>query len=288
MSELSERDVFDIAASVMGANSVPDPQTLAGMKIYRFAQAILSARNATLSAAPVPQEDALPALPDPAYIYHPESGTEGADDWVSDDLFEFALSGAVDEGCTSCIRLYTKEALQDYARAALAARPVVDNESKTMSDKSASESPVIHNALPALSDERIIEIFQKWWAAPGVTHADLMRTVEAEVRAAARDDARDALTAAAVDVLAERRRQIESEGWTPGHDDNHESGDLAHAAACYAAGNQLLQWFSGGTVWPFGWEFKPADPRRKLVKAGALILAEIERLDRIDAARGEK
>ena len=36
-------------------------------------------------------------------------------------------------------------------------------------------------------------------------------------------------------------------------------------------------------VWPYQWEFKPADRRRELVKAGALILAEIERIDRAAA-----
>src|SRR5690606_333611 len=43
----------------------------------------------------------------------------------------------------------------------------------------------------------------------------------------------DTRAGAARDVLAERRRQIEAEGWTPGHDDKHAEG-LACAAACYA------------------------------------------------------
>jgi hypothetical protein len=41
-------------------------------------------------------------------------------------------------------------------------------------------------------------------------------------------------------------------------------------------------------AWPQDWEFKPADPRRMLVKAGALILAEIERLDRAALAATEQ
>lgn len=94
-------------------------------------------------------------------------------------------------------------------------------------------------------------------------------------------------TKAASDVLAERRRQINSEGWTPSHDDAHGDGSLAKAAACYAFGQP---WVSGRqeavTIWPWapGW-WKPKDQRRNLVKAGALILAEIERLDRAEARR---
>ncbi|MCT5529908.1 hypothetical protein LZL70_30340, partial [Pseudomonas aeruginosa] len=37
-----------------------------------------------------------------------------------------------------------------------------------------------------------------------------------------------------LDVQAERRRQVEAEGWTPEHDDEHSHGQMARAAACYA------------------------------------------------------
>lgn len=107
------------------------------------------------------------------------------------------------------------------------------------------------------------------------------------------------------DVIAERFRQIEAEGWTHDHDDKHDSGEMADAAAVYAAtaeiqlikpregsvhGNKLWPWWdqadvSGGRgdcpVW--GWTrawFKPRDRRRNLVRAAALLIAEIERLDR--------
>ncbi|PZQ21140.1 MAG: hypothetical protein DI569_12810, partial [Sphingopyxis macrogoltabida] len=36
------------------------------------------------------------------------------------------------------------------------------------------------------------------------------------------------------DIAAERRRQVEAEGWTPDHDDEHGDGSLAAAAATYA------------------------------------------------------
>lgn len=78
---------------------------------------------------------------------------------------------------------------------------------------------------------------------------------------------------AARDVLAERERQKAVEGWTPAHDDGHTDNELSRAAACYAIGNAAL-W-----PWSMRW-WKPTDRRRDLVKAGALVLAEIERLDR--------
>jgi len=76
------------------------------------------------------------------------------------------------------------------------------------------------------------------------------------------------------EIAAERKRQIEGEGWTPGHDAEHIDGELARAAACYALGIKLAQW-----PWDAGW-WKPKGRRRNLVRAGALIVAEIERIDR--------
>ncbi|MBX9874434.1 MAG: hypothetical protein K2X84_06220 [Beijerinckiaceae bacterium] len=89
------------------------------------------------------------------------------------------------------------------------------------------------------------------------------------------------------DVVAERQRQVEAEGWAPEHDDEHGNGELAEAGACYAhiASYGDIAGHIGITPphnWPFdeAW-WKPGDdPRRMLVKAGALILAEIERIDR--------
>lgn len=104
-------------------------------------------------------------------------------------------------------------------------------------------------------------------------------------------------TKASRDVLAERRRQIKAEGWAPEHDDQHTNGDLSAAAAGYARaasfllndGERASQYTANDPpeTWPHNWEFKPSDPRRMLVKAGALILAEIERIDRMaDAGHG--
>lgn len=94
-------------------------------------------------------------------------------------------------------------------------------------------------------------------------------------------------TQAATDVLAERQRQITAEGWTPEHDDQHEVGELATAAACYAGNAGGYVWQGGwpGEVWPWPREYwKPSTPRRDLVKSAAMILAEIERIDRAASA----
>ncbi|MFF6585946.1 hypothetical protein ACET34_24300 [Pseudomonas aeruginosa] len=89
-----------------------------------------------------------------------------------------------------------------------------------------------------------------------------------------------------LDVQAERRRQIEAEGWTPEHDDAHSHGEMARAAACYAlagssAPNDGTAALLVSLAWPWDEQWwKPTSARRDLVKACALALAEIERLDR--------
>lgn len=95
---------------------------------------------------------------------------------------------------------------------------------------------------------------------------------------------------AAADVLAERRRQQLEEGWTHAHDDQHIRGELAAAAACYAVPSRFRD-VAVRMFWPARWAkrwWKPtgaADDlearRRDLVKAGALVIAEIERLERL-------
>ena len=90
-------------------------------------------------------------------------------------------------------------------------------------------------------------------------------------------------TTAARDVLAERERQVSAEGWTPEHDDRHDDYEMALAAIVYAE-SAVGYHPTCPDTWPWSskW-FKPSTPRRDLVKAGALILAEIERLDRAAA-----
>lgn len=96
---------------------------------------------------------------------------------------------------------------------------------------------------------------------------------------------REGETAAARDVLAERRRQIAEEGWTPEHDNAHSHGQLAGAAAAYitgGAGSCRAHQDVPPAIWPWSAEWwKPSTRRRDLVKAAALLIAEIERLDRV-------
>ena len=102
------------------------------------------------------------------------------------------------------------------------------------------------------------------------------------------------------DVLAERQRQITAEGWTRSHDDEHANGEMAIAAGWYALnapysgddnccgignGSSADNLFSGYSAhrWPWSLDWwKPTTPRRDLIKAAALIIAEIERLDRLE------
>jgi len=103
------------------------------------------------------------------------------------------------------------------------------------------------------------------------------------------------LSQALQDVINERRRQCTDEGYTAEHDDAHADGELARAAAVYALVSALhdeerksalyvsgLHMFSVvRRIWPARWyNPKIKDRRRDLVRAGALIVAEIERLDR--------
>jgi hypothetical protein len=88
------------------------------------------------------------------------------------------------------------------------------------------------------------------------------------------------------EIAAERRRQVTDEGFTVEADDKYIGGELAAAAACYAlhdmCGGFFGRWIP--SIWPWKPEWlKPTTRRRNLVKAGALILAEIERLDRWEA-----
>ena len=134
-------------------------------------------------------------------------------------------------------------------------------------------------------------------------------------------------------IAAERQRQIETEGWTPEHDDGHASEELARAAICYVAAanairSALLYAYVTGPLdakhyegkdrqhvldtleqikadplgyhygrddlgrvkppstahWPWDdeWWNPSPDPITNLVKAGALIAAEIDRQERID------
>lgn len=79
-------------------------------------------------------------------------------------------------------------------------------------------------------------------------------------------------------IAEERQRQIEKEGWSASHDVEHKEGQLSDAAACYC-----LSGFreTVASIWPWDqkwWKPTPENRIRELQKAGALIAAEIDRL----------
>ncbi len=91
---------------------------------------------------------------------------------------------------------------------------------------------------------------------------------------------------ALLDVIGERVRQITDLGYTPEHDDVHADGSLSEAAAVFVLNaygysthtfgyGSLNVWDAWGVAW-----FKPKSLRRDLVRAAALIIADIERIDR--------
>jgi hypothetical protein len=108
------------------------------------------------------------------------------------------------------------------------------------------------------------------------------------------------------EIMAERLRQVDAEGWTEEHDDQHTDGELALAAGCYAIQATREGWSSVDTFynsdrhpripryWPWleadssAPSWKPGEERRDLIKAAALIVAEIERIDRLNRAADEK
>ncbi|KGV80216.1 putative gp43 [Burkholderia pseudomallei MSHR4375] len=140
-------------------------------------------------------------------------------------------------------------------------------------------------------DDRAITAAQKQRAlADGGATASSVRpySIPCYAVSAPADAGEARLTDAARDMLAERRRQVEAEGWTPEHDDQYQHGAIALAAACYAANAGGVAWADPlPSFWPWmhNW-WKPTTPRRDLVKAGALILAELERLDRAALLNG--
>lgn len=104
-------------------------------------------------------------------------------------------------------------------------------------------------------------------------------------------------------IAVERARQETVERWSAEHDDEHTDGSLALAAVCYAHPSPKMRtaqvrvdvagrgecpiWETRSVTvprdWPESWSvcwWKPADRIRDLTRAGALIAAELDRLER--------
>lgn len=106
-------------------------------------------------------------------------------------------------------------------------------------------------------------------------------------------------------IAEERKRQIEVEGWDNLHDSDHDNMQLAGAAGCYVANAINKDYFEDKARfevyvsaqnkmffgaehgdWQDGWPWdekwdkrKKHDTKRSLVIAGALIAAELDRLN---------
>lgn len=93
-------------------------------------------------------------------------------------------------------------------------------------------------------------------------------------------------------IIEERHRQITSEGWTPEHDDQHQDGELAMAAAWYIDPTlKQVEVFEDciefNDPFPFDEEWKKPKSRwSNLKRAGALIAAEMDLLARYAEANG--
>lgn len=88
-------------------------------------------------------------------------------------------------------------------------------------------------------------------------------------------------------IAKERERQITEKGWTSTHDDMHKPGDLAIAAGCYIRDAKEYANFAGPIPperpWlRVFWKPTPKNRIRELMKAGALIAAEIDQLQRLE------
>lgn len=86
-------------------------------------------------------------------------------------------------------------------------------------------------------------------------------------------------------IAEERQRQIEKEGWTKEHDAEHNKSQLSILAMLYVCPPKYRPMLSPSSWFKtMGWDFKwwkPTERIRELQKAGALIAAEIDRLQRL-------
>lgn len=137
---------------------------------------------------------------------------------------------------------------------------------------------------------RTAEQMRAGWAVPDTKHVEewLLNQKRVDLIILRTDPAQDATAKIVAEIASERQRQISVEGWTPEHDAKHADGELAQAAATYAffGTNAENNQPAAETLWPASWSlewWKPKNPRFDLIRAAALIVAEIERLDR----RGE-
>ncbi|XAI96541.1 hypothetical protein [Microcystis phage Mae-JY35] len=251
-----------------------------------------------LAALSQPQLDAVEGVKGEPVAYVARYGGRCRDCADNDGICPTSGLPCNVEDCNKAISHVIKALTYGIAQGyidALAAPPVADSEAMrervdTWWIGRRAGEPTKATRMP-----RVAEI----WREQGVCVIEAHAPAEARL---AQAEQGPAVTEAERDVMAERRRQVDAEGWTPAHDDTHADGAMARAAGLYALvsgsdtttyrnaqhgrhrrdGSPLNDYHAAAMrLWPWDWSwFKPTSRRRDLVKAGALILAEIERLDR--------
>lgn len=88
-------------------------------------------------------------------------------------------------------------------------------------------------------------------------------------------------------IFKERARQIDIEGYSPSNDEQYTRGELVRAANCYINAEETPEG-SMPAEWPWdSMSWKPTTRARNLEKAGALLLAEADRIHRTSMFFGE-
>ncbi|WP_373879380.1 ead/Ea22-like family protein [Klebsiella variicola] len=229
------------------------------------------------------------ALANPANVLALVEALEKAQQRISELTSEnAALKGSV-ENAAACINAAYFEGLSDVLAESSDDRLVDLVKRRLLFAYLPVEAPATDDALVAMGDAVLLEQLEDSRKAI-LSQSKIIAELESQLKAAENNDI-DArchiaemesrtVTAAAADVLAERQRQVSAEGWTAAHDDEYQHCEMAVAAACYIMADDDPR-ADVPELWPWPSEWwKPTNIRRDLVKAGALILAEIERLDR--------
>lgn len=185
-------------------------------------------------------------------------------------------------------RLINAEGCKPDSNILLSGLPCADAASCRSLDKTEGCKPDLNFQLLLLA-ERSCSLLEDWVQHTSVSDQGLNDQIK-ETRELL--EAQSPTWSTAVrDLLAERRRQVREEGHTLERDDQYTEGQLAQAASAYAfwadprgaSQDDHIDYLYSSQVglWPWAKEhWKPTSQRLMLIKAGALILAELERLDR--------
>lgn len=144
---------------------------------------------------------------------------------------------------------------------------------------------------------RVMNEAAKFSAALIKSQVDQIEALKSPKNAEQPQNRRSIIMKTGIELIAdERQRQVEKEGWTPEHDDAHIRNELPLAAKSYLWHVIARGWVcetedlkstykterADSYCWPWdeSW-WKPKNPVQDLVRAGALIAAEIDRLNRL-------